>query len=106
MIVGGDAGDDESNIQIVNDEAIACLEVYKGLNPFFFIESDTVTYESAVQDFVDGKIVFTIATTDVPGTALWKYSSVFAARRASSSVIPSESSAGSPSSVPSPRSSF
>lgn len=65
MIVGGDAGDDEADIQIVNDEAIACLEVYKGLNQFFFIESDAVTYESAVQDFMDGKIVFTIATTDI-----------------------------------------
>ncbi len=65
MVVGGEAGDDEANIHIVNDEAIACLEVYKRLNQFFFIESDTVTYESAVQDFMDGKIVFTIATTDV-----------------------------------------
>ena len=65
MIVGGDAGDDESNIHIVSEEAVACLEMYKMLNQFFYIESDQVTYESAVQDFLDGKIVFTIATTDV-----------------------------------------
>ncbi len=65
MIVGGDAGDDESNIQIVNPETIACLEAYRGLNQFFFIESDTVTYDSAIQDFMDGKIVFSIATTDI-----------------------------------------
>lgn len=65
MIVGGDAGDDESNIQIVNPETIACLEAYRGLNQFFFIESDTVTYDSVIQDFMDGKIVFTIATTDI-----------------------------------------
>ncbi|MCM1026406.1 MAG: extracellular solute-binding protein [Roseburia sp.] len=65
MIVGGDAGDDGENISVNNPETISCLEVYKALNQFFFIESDTVTYESAIQDFMDGKIVFTIATTDV-----------------------------------------
>ncbi|MCM1192620.1 MAG: extracellular solute-binding protein [Butyrivibrio sp.] len=65
MIVGGDAGDDESNINIANGETIACLEVYKALGQFFFIESDAVTYDSAIQDFMDGKIVFTIATTDI-----------------------------------------
>lgn len=67
MIVGGDAGDDESNIHINNPETIQCLEVYKALNQFFYIESDTVTFESVVQDFIEGKTVFTIATTDVIG---------------------------------------
>lgn len=65
MIVGGDAGDDENNMNINNAEAIQCLEVYKALNQFFFIESDTVTYDSVIQDFMEGKTVFTIATTDV-----------------------------------------
>lgn len=67
MIVGGDAGDDEQDININNAETIQCLEVYKALNQFFFIESDTVTYDSVIQDFIDGKSVFTIATTDVVG---------------------------------------
>lgn len=65
MIVGGDPGDDENNININNEETTRCLEVYKALNQFFFIESDTVTYDSVVQDFINGKTVFTIATTDV-----------------------------------------
>lgn len=65
MIVGRDAGDDESAVNINNPEAIACLEVYKALNQFFYIESDTVTYDSVIQDFIDGKTVFTIGTTDV-----------------------------------------
>lgn len=64
MIVGGDAGDDESRVSINNPETIRCLEVYKALNQFFFIESDTVTYDSVLQDFIDGKSVFTIVTTD------------------------------------------
>ena len=65
MIVGGDAGDDGNNINIDNPETISCLEVYKALNQFFFIESDTVNYESVIQDFMEGRTVFTIATTVV-----------------------------------------
>ena len=65
MIVGGDAGDNPEEININNPETIQCLEVYKALNQFFFIESDTVTYESVIEDFCNGRIVFTIATTDV-----------------------------------------
>ncbi|MBQ2802899.1 MAG: extracellular solute-binding protein [Lachnospiraceae bacterium] len=65
MIVGGDAGDSREDTSIYNEETIQCLEVYKALNQFFFIESDTVTYDSVVQDFMDGKLVFTIGTTDI-----------------------------------------
>lgn len=65
MIVGGDTGDDKENIQINSPETIACLEAYEALNQFFFIESDKVTYDKVVQDFIDGKIVFTIGTTDI-----------------------------------------
>ena len=62
--VGGDTGDDRSILNIYNMEAVQCLDVYKALNQFFYIESDTVSYESVLQDFIDGKIVFTIVTTD------------------------------------------
>lgn len=65
MIAGGDAGDDSANMDINNPETIQCLEVYKALNQFFYIESDKVNYDSVVQDFIDGKIVFTIARPDV-----------------------------------------
>lgn len=64
MIAGGDAGDDKSQIDIDNEATRQCLEVYKALNQFFFIESDTVDYASVLQDFIDGRTVFTIATTD------------------------------------------
>lgn len=65
MVVGGESGDDKNNIVIYTEETKKCLEVYQNLNQFFYIESDTVTYESVVQDFIDGKLVFTVATTDV-----------------------------------------
>lgn len=64
MIVGGNAGDDITQINIANEETIQCLEVYKALNQFFSIVSDTITYESVLQDFIQGKTVFTIVTTD------------------------------------------
>lgn len=65
MSVGGDSGDDPARIDICNPETVQCLEVYKALNQFFFIESDTVDYNSVIEDFCQGKLVFTIATTDV-----------------------------------------
>lgn len=63
--IGGAAGDDHLVVDINSPETKACLEVYKALNQFFYIESDTVTYESVVEDFCAGRTVFTIATTDV-----------------------------------------
>ena len=36
MVVGGDAGDDASQIHINNPETIQCLEVYKALNQYFY----------------------------------------------------------------------
>lgn len=65
MILGGDAGDDENDMNIDNAETIQCLEFYKSLNEFFSIESDTVSYDAVIQNFIDGKTVFTIGTTDV-----------------------------------------
>jgi maltose-binding protein MalE len=64
MTVGGTTGDDQTDININNSESVSCLEVYKSLNQFFSIESSTVDYETVLQDFIDGKTVFTIATVD------------------------------------------
>lgn len=65
LVVGGESGDDSDNVNIYNEETVACLETYQALNQFFFIEAGTVTSESALQDFIEGKLVFTIGTTDV-----------------------------------------
>ena len=65
MIVGGEYGDDPAIIDINNKETIQCLEVYKALNQFFSIESDTVDYDLVVDDFCRGRTVLTVATTDV-----------------------------------------
>lgn len=64
MVVGGEAGDDTSQIDIYNLEAIQCLKAYQKLNQFFYIDPDTVTYDSILQDFIDGRIVFSVVTND------------------------------------------
>lgn len=62
--MGGEAGYDTSQIDIYNPEAIANLQVYQELNQFFSIDTSEIDYETILDEFMDGKMVFTIATTD------------------------------------------
>lgn len=62
--VGGDHGDDISQIDIYNEDAIKGLMEYQDLNRFFSINTDEISYEAVMDDFVSGRILFTIATTD------------------------------------------
>lgn len=64
MNVGGAAGDNPEEIDIYNEGALKSLKVYQELNQFFSIDPAEVNYESVVQDFIDGKIVFSVVTTD------------------------------------------
>jgi maltose-binding protein MalE len=65
MDVGGKAGDDVSLIDIYNTDTISCMKIYQQLNQFFAIDPEQIDYYDIVQDFIDGKVVFTIATTDI-----------------------------------------
>ncbi len=65
MNVGGRAGDDVSLIDIYNSDSISCMKIYQQLNQFFAIDASEIDYDSVVKDFIDGKIVFTVATTDI-----------------------------------------
>ncbi|MCM1264471.1 MAG: extracellular solute-binding protein, partial [Butyrivibrio sp.] len=62
--VGSMTGDDEESIDIYNENAINCMKVYQNLNQFFYIETDESNYSDVIQDFIDGKIVYTVVTTD------------------------------------------
>lgn len=66
--VGGEAGDSPREIDIYNENAIRCLAMYQELNQFFSIDADAVTYESVIRDFMEGKTIFTLATSDAVGT--------------------------------------
>ena len=61
LIVGGENGDDPAQINIYNLETLQCLTTFQELNQFFSIETKDVSYDSVMQDFLDGKIVFTVA---------------------------------------------
>ena len=63
--LGGQNGDDKAKISINNSGDFVCLKYYQYLNRFFSIEADQVNYEDVVEDFIDGKMLFTIASTDV-----------------------------------------
>lgn len=62
--VGGINGDQADSIHIYNADAIRCLRVYQDLNQFFSIDTKEISYDSVLQDFMDGKIVYTVVTSD------------------------------------------
>lgn len=64
MDVGGDNGDNADSIHIYNESAIQALRVYQNLNQFFSIDTKEISYDGVLQDFLDGKIVYTVATSD------------------------------------------
>ena len=64
MDVGGEHGDNASIFNIYNSQAVECLSAYQAMNQFFSIDTKTDNYDNILQDFIDGKMVFTVATTD------------------------------------------
>ncbi|MCM1039639.1 MAG: sugar ABC transporter substrate-binding protein [Ruminococcus sp.] len=62
--VGGHAGDRDDSIDIYNEDAIRCMRVYQNLNQFFSIDTEEISYADILQDFIEGKILYTIVTTD------------------------------------------
>jgi len=63
--MGGDAGWDTGRIDIYNPDAIKNMRVYQELNQFFSIDTGESDYEAILNEFMEGKTVFTMATTDV-----------------------------------------
>lgn len=66
--VGGENGDNADSIEIYNENAIRALRVYQNLNQFFSIDPKEISYDGVLQDFLDGKLVYTVATTDALAT--------------------------------------
>lgn len=62
--VGGAAGDNDKSIDIYNEDAIRCMRVYQNLNQFFAIDTEEISYADILKDFMDGKILYTVVTTD------------------------------------------
>lgn len=64
ITVGGAAGDDKSLINIYNTESVSSLKVYQELNQFFSIDTKETNYDTIMQEFQEGKTIYTIATSD------------------------------------------
>ncbi len=62
--IGGEAGWDPAQIDIYNQDSISSMKVYQELNQFFSIETSESDYEAILDEFMEGKMVFTMATTD------------------------------------------
>lgn len=58
--LGGPCGDDKSQVSMDLEKIEECMDYYQSLNEFFAIDADTVTSEEVIQEFIDGKTVFTI----------------------------------------------
>lgn len=63
--MGGEAGWDKTQIDIYNENAIKGMEAYEELNQFFSIDTSEISYDTVLEDFMAGKLVLTVATTDV-----------------------------------------
>lgn len=68
MDLGGEWGDDSRSIDICNSRTVECMEVYAKLGRTFSVEPEAVSYESVIKEFCEGRIVFTVASTDVVRT--------------------------------------
>ncbi len=68
MNLGGPSGDSKELLVFDNDETVNCLKRYSYLHNFFSIQADAVDYGSVVQDFIDGKMLFTIGSVDIIAT--------------------------------------
>lgn len=66
--LGGDAGDDTAQVDLYNLETIQGMQIFQNLGQFFSIDQSEVSYDSVIRDFIDGKLIFTIATTEVVNT--------------------------------------
>ncbi|MBE5882111.1 MAG: extracellular solute-binding protein [Lachnospiraceae bacterium] len=82
MDIGGETGDDSGIVDVYNEQSVACMQLYQSLNQFFSIEADETDYELVLDEFIQGKTLFTVATTDAiekieqakaEGTFTWEY---------------------------------
>ena len=66
--MGGESGWDTELVDIYNLNAIQSMTAYQNLNNFFSIDTSEISYESTLNDFMEGKVVFTVATSDAVAT--------------------------------------
>jgi len=61
--LGGTYGDNKEIIEIANESVIKALSFYKKLNQSLYFDASESAYDTVLQEFLDGKILYTIAGT-------------------------------------------
>ena len=51
-------------IDIYNEETVACIEIFKHLTEYFFMDAETVSTDSILQEFKSGTMLFTIMDSE------------------------------------------
>ena len=51
-------------IDIYNDNIAACMEVFRYVTEYFYMDAETVSTESVLQEFMEGKVLFTILDSE------------------------------------------
>ncbi len=62
--LGGASGDNRDRLVFNTESTINCLLRYQYLHHFFNIESSLASYDKVISDFINGKMIFTIASVD------------------------------------------
>ncbi len=52
-----------NEIDIYNESTAACMDVFKRVTDFFYMDAETISTESILQEFMEGKVLFTILDT-------------------------------------------
>ena len=61
--LGGTYGDDETEIDLTNESVIQALSFYKNLNQSLYFDAAESDYDTVLEEFLNGKILYTIAGT-------------------------------------------
>ena len=64
MSLGGERGDDAEAVAIYNTQTVQSMQIFQRLSQFFSLGPVEMNYEKVMQDFINGKLIFTLATTD------------------------------------------
>ena len=54
----------DEEIDIYNEETSACMEIFKHVTDYFYMDAETVSTESILQEFMEGKVLFTILDSE------------------------------------------
>lgn len=65
--LGGTDADDRSIVDIDNEQVLEALTFYKELNQSLYFDASEVDYDTMLQEFLEGKMLYTIGKTDSLG---------------------------------------